>query len=90
MKANTVYVTTNLDDENLWTKEVRLQDPHWINKPPKNGQKYKVRLRYRGPLIDCLNHDNILTLSDDQRGLAAGQSAVIYNGDRVLGGGIMV
>lgn len=89
MKKNIVYVTTKLDDKELWSKELKLEDIHWINKPPKKGQKLKSRLRYRGPLIDCQNHDNILTLSAEQRGLASGQSAVLYDDDLVLGGGIL-
>lgn len=89
MNANTVYVTTNLDDANLWAKEVTLQDLHWINEPPKSSKGYKVRLRYRGPLIDCTIDKNQLTLSEAQRGLAAGQSAVVYDDDNVLGGGII-
>lgn len=89
IKTNTVYVTTKLDDRALWSKQVKLQDLHWIGEKPKKDKKYHVRLRYRGPLIDCQNHVNMLTLSDEQRGLAAGQSAVIYDGDKVLGGGII-
>lgn len=89
MKGNTLHVTTKLDDKELWSKDLKLEDIHWINKPPKKGQKLKARLRYRGPLIDCQNHDNMLTLDQEQRGLASGQSAVLYDGDLVLGGGIL-
>lgn len=89
IKKNMIYVTTDLEDKNLWSKEVKLEDPHWINQPPKRGQTYQVRLRYRGPLIDCQYYVNMLTLSEPQRGLAAGQSAVIYEGDRIVGGGII-
>lgn len=89
VKSNTVYVTTNLDDTNLWHKQIKLEDVHWINQAPKKDKKYQVRLRYRGPLIDATYHDNILTLSAEQRGIAAGQSAVLYDGDHVLGGGII-
>lgn len=88
MKANTVYVTTNLDDENLWHKEVNLEDTHWINKEPPPGKPYQARLRYRGPLVACTLKGKKLILAEPQRGLAAGQSAVIYDGARVLGGGI--
>lgn len=89
VKTNTIYVTTNLDDRSLWTKELNLEDVHWINSAPKKGQKLQARLRYRGPLIDCQYHDNMLTLAQEQRGLAAGQSAVLYNGELVVGGGIL-
>ena len=39
MKKNEVYVTTNLDDGSLWTKEIKLTDLHWINKVPKDSSK---------------------------------------------------
>jgi tRNA-specific 2-thiouridylase len=89
MKANAVYVTTNLDDADLWIKEVRLQDPHWINERPDTSKEYQARLRYRGPLVPCHLKDNKLILEEEQRGIAAGQSAVLYDNDRVLGGGII-
>jgi tRNA-specific 2-thiouridylase len=89
MKTNTIYVTTDLNDENLWNTTVPLQDLHWIDDAPLPTQTYKARLRYRGPLVDCTIKDNILSLDAPQRGLAAGQSAVIYRGDQVLGGGIV-
>jgi len=89
MKTNIVYVTTDLDDKNLWSKEIRLEDRHWINQKPGQHKKYQARLRYRGPLVHCKIEDNKLVLAEPQRGLAGGQSAVLYNGDRVLGGGII-
>lgn len=89
MKTNSVYVTTDLDDKNLWFKELELEDLHWINKKPDESKKYQARLRYRGPLVPCKLRGKKLTLEDEQRGIAAGQSAVIYDADRVLGGGII-
>ncbi len=89
MASNTVYVTTNLDDANLWTKEVTLEDLHWINSEPEAGKTYQVRLRYRGPLIECTLENNTLILKEEQRGIAAGQSAVLYDADHILGGGII-
>jgi len=90
IKANTVYVTTNLDDSKLWTKEVELQDLHWINKPPTAGKQYHARLRYRGALVPARLKGQKLILEEPQRGLAAGQSAVLYDAEHVLGGGIVV
>ncbi len=93
MKTNTVYVTTNLDDAQLWTKSIHIQEPHWINNSPTDGKTYQARLRYRGPLVECTLKRTpnriLLSLQDPQRGLAAGQSAVIYDADRVLGGAII-
>lgn len=89
MKTNTVYVTSDLSDENLWTKTIILENLHWINSEPDPTKEYQVRLRYRGPLVKCKIEKNKLVLLDEQRGLASGQSAVLYEEQRVVGGGII-
>lgn len=88
MKENEVYVTTDLDDKKLWTKTLELTDVHWINGEPKN-KKLQVRTRYRAPLIDCEIDGNKVKLKDEIRAITAGQSAVFYDGDLCLGGGII-
>lgn len=90
MKSNTVYVTTDLSDKDLWSKQVDLTDLHWINDAPKPDKKYQVRLRYRGPLVGCSIKAGKLLLDEEQRAVAAGQSAVLYDDSLVLGGGIIV
>lgn len=90
MKNNTIYVTSDLNNENLWQKEVRLTDLHWINSAPKSDKTYQARLRYRGPLIGSTINDKTITLTEEQRGISAGQSTVIYDGELVVGGGIVV
>lgn len=89
IKANTVYVTTDLEDSELWHKDVTLEDSHWINNKPADTKSYQARLRYRGPLVSSKFTGKKLSLKDEQRGLAAGQSAVVYDGDLVMGGGII-
>lgn len=89
MKTNTVYVTTDLSDKELWSKEIKLTDTHWINEPPEASKRYQVRLRYRGPLVACTIEDDKLILDEEQRAISAGQSAVVYDGERALGGGII-
>lgn len=89
MKKNTVYVTTDLSDKNLWSKTISLTDLHWINDNPNLDKVYKARLRYRGPLVNCRIKGVELTLDVEQRAISSGQSAVIYDGDLVLGGGII-
>lgn len=89
MIANTVYVTNDLNDSALWSKDLPVQEAHWINQPPEAGRQYKARLRYRGPLVTCVIEGNFIKLVDEQRGLAAGQSAVIYDNDFVLGGAVL-
>lgn len=91
MAKNEVYVTTNLDDENLWRDELALTDMHWINGRPDVSKRYQVRTRYRAPLVDCtFSGDGRLMLSEQVRAITPGQSAVLYNDKQVLGGGIVV
>ncbi len=91
MSTNTVYVTTDLSDKELWSNKVLLEDLHRIDGSDFKSQtsNLKVRLRYRGPLVDCELRDNIIMLKDEQRALAAGQSAVFYNDTECLGGGVI-
>lgn len=93
MAKNEVYVTTDLDDKKLWSKEFNLASLHWIGEAPKAGNKYQVRTRYRAPLIEAkvkLKNDQArVLLKDEVRAVTPGQSAVIYDADRVLGGGII-
>lgn len=93
MDKNIIYVTTNLNDASLWFGSVSITDLHWLNDSPKSNKSYKAQLRYRGPLVNCKIQIEggiaMLALKDQQRGLAAGQSAVIYDKDRIVGGGII-
>lgn len=93
MDRNEVYVTTDLQDVRLWRRELKLTQMHWIGAMPQ-GSKLQVRTRYRTPLVDCTmsleGDQTTLTLSDDIRAITAGQSAVLYDGERCLGGGIVI
>lgn len=94
MQKNEVYVTTDLADKNLWSSSIQLSSTHWINNAPADGAKVHVRTRHRAPLIaatlNMLSNDRAeLALADEVRAPTPGQSAVIYQHDLVLGGGII-
>lgn len=98
MAKNEVYVTNHIDDEQLWRHELHLTLSHWINDAPTPGKTYGVRTRYRAELVDAtiLEQDSsslqkvAIALSAPVRAITPGQSAVLYDGDRVVGGGIVV
>lgn len=93
MNENEVYVTTDLNDSNLWLDTVVLQEIHWINGVPDDGATIKVRFRHRAKLITAtlaLEGDHAqLALENSERAITSGQSAVLYDGDRCIGGGIV-
>lgn len=88
MDKNEVYVTSDLNDETLWKKEIKLTDIHWINNK-LSGSRVQIRVRHRAPLIAATLQGQALQLSEPQRAVTAGQSVVIYNGEVCVGGGIV-
>ena len=89
MASNIVYVSRNLEDESMWRKEVQLSDTHWIDEAPTDDEAVQVRLRHRGKLLPAVLRGDHLVLDEAERAIAAGQSAVIYRDEAVLGGGIV-
>jgi tRNA-specific 2-thiouridylase len=93
VKKNIVYVSTQLDDDNFWREEVDLSSTHWINEAPAPNKTYRARLRYRGELLPATVKTKGKTaevmLKRPERAVAAGQSVVVYDGEQVLGGGIV-
>jgi tRNA-specific 2-thiouridylase len=89
MPQNIVYVSRNLGDESMWQKDLPLTSIHWIDTAPRPDDSLQVRLRHRGKLLPMTIYGEGLQLTEPERAVAAGQSAVIYRGEQVLGGGIV-
>ena len=95
MARDEVYVTTRLNDASLWRAQLQLTDTHWITEPPHIGDTLQARLRHRGRLIAAevtavADDELTLQLEDAERAITPGQSTVLYEGDRVVGGGIVL
>jgi tRNA-specific 2-thiouridylase len=99
MAKNEVYVTTDLQDERLWSDEIIFSDAHWKNGDKSLNTKVKsgllVRTRHRGELIKVAKLEQVNSrqwraeLEKDVRALTPGQSVVFYSGDECLRGGIV-
>jgi tRNA-specific 2-thiouridylase len=96
MKTNEIYVTTDLQDEKLWSNEIKLTSAHWINDQPTDNQKLLVRTRHRAKHIPVKTLNKLsdshwtAELDEEVRALTPGQSAVIYADQECLGGGIVI
>jgi len=72
---------------------VTLHDANWIGEKPKENINYKARVRYRGELLPCtvkvLNEARAEVTFNENHIAPIGQSLVLYDGERCLGGGII-
>ena len=132
LEKNIVYVSKNLNDSHIWTKELKLKDvlmrtkpafssagldfsstsyagtraePSLRDEPVRSGRnigveksnqnfmlqkkQILVRLRHRAPLIPAKFDGETLYFEQEIKRPAAGQSAVLYDGEICLGGGII-
>ncbi len=90
MDENIVYVSRNLNAEEMWLSTIELNNIHWIDRTPENGAQVQARIRHRAPLVPAVLEGSRLVLDEAQRAVTSGQSVVIYDGDVVLGGGVVI
>ena len=86
---NIVYVSKNINSELLWSKELALREILLRQAVPDDG-RIQVRLRHRAPLIDATFDGEKLRFKEAIKRPASGQSAVFYDGEVCLGGGVVV
>ena len=99
METNTVYVGEGHNHKGLSRFCLRI-DPseiHWIREDLDMAvgqmRRYRVRIRYRQPLQGAtllMRETGLYILFDaPQRGISAGQFAVWYSGEEMLGSGVI-
>lgn len=83
------------DDEDLFEKELLVRDFNWITGNAPEGEfRCQAKIRYRHKeqpaIVTILPEGKAKIVFDEpQRAITPGQSAVLYDGDTVLGGGII-
>ena len=95
MARNEVYVSRNLRHPGLWSKSLELGEAHWLVEPKPN-YSYQIRVRHGGDLLagtvaglNAGSQAATIELVEEVRAAAAGQSVVIYDGETVVGGGVL-
>jgi tRNA-specific 2-thiouridylase len=99
VKKNILYVGEGQSHPGLYRKGlfVRKDEIHWIRPDLAMGEgesrEYMVRIRYRQPLqkAKLFRRNNVIYIifSKLQRGITPGQFAAWYNGDEVIGSGVI-
>ena len=94
IKNNIVYVCQGVDNELLFSSGLECEKISWINDNfQKDEFKCLVQIRHQHIPVNCKisHHKNkhIIKFSEDIRGVAPGQSAVFYDDNMCLGGGII-
>ena len=99
VKENVIYVGEGDAHPGLYRKVLRIlpEEIHWVDPSDEmrdgESRKYMVRIRYRQPLqeaelIRC--EDGLyLKFTEAQRGIAAGQFAAWYDGEVLVGSGVI-
>jgi tRNA-specific 2-thiouridylase len=83
---NTLIVSTERFPTSTKTTRVSLKEVNWIGE--RSGSDVEARYRYRQKRIPVLYKDDAIVLTEPHY-VPLGQSLVIYEGRRCLGGGIV-
>jgi tRNA-specific 2-thiouridylase len=89
LEKKTITVSRKMSGDRTSTpKAVKITEVNWLEKP-EPGKKYSARIRYQQPLQSChVEHSEVL-FDEAQESVSSGQSIVVYDGEIVVGGGII-
>ena len=99
VKENVIYVGEGDSHPGLYRRALSIKpnEVHWVE-PSEQMQvgerrRYQVRIRYRQPLqgaeLICREEGLYILFDEPQRGIAAGQFAAWYDGEVLVGSGVI-
>ena len=94
MQTNTLWVVQGHEHPWLQSLDLQAQDVSWVAGAPPGAGTLSAKTRYRQNDAECLLQDAIqdrfsLHFTQSQWAVTPGQSAVLYDGDVCLGGGVI-
>ena len=95
MASNTLHVVEGHDHPWLLSSSLQAGQVSWVDEQPPAPGAYAAKTRYRQADASCLlgaaSYPAFeLSFTEQQWAVTPGQSAVVYDGDICLGGGIIV
>ncbi len=86
---NTVVLSSN---DELFSNELLAKDFNWVIRSPKFPLEAKAKIRYnqketKATVYMKSDKEAKIIFDEPQRAIAKGQAVVVYDGERVLGGG---
>lgn len=90
VSKNIVYVSKEYFSDDKKRDTVSLSDFNWFSGvAPSDSVGLTVKLRHGPDEYECELSDNVVRISGDDQGIAAGQFAVFYKGDVCLGSAVI-
>lgn len=93
VKNNILYVAKGKDNPVLYSKEVIVENFHYINNEYDLSKKLTAKFRYRqkdiGVEVEQQGDKLVLYLDEKTKAITPGQVAVLYDGDICIGGGFI-
>ena len=91
LDKNILYVAYGEDNDYLKSTSCIIDTVNWISdiKPSKCTAKFRYRQKDNDVELEYLNNGEILVKYDNVKSVTPGQACVLYNGEEVLGGGII-
>ena len=93
MQNNQLIAVQGAQHPLLMSKHLWVRDMNWIGEAPTDTFRCSIKVRYRSPDVPCslAPHEGGWRVTFDQPEWAVtpGQSAVLYAGERCLGGGVI-
>lgn len=96
LKRNVLVIGQGKNHPMLYKKKLIASQLTWVSGDmPDPARSYHAKIRYRQTeqpcRLDILSTENISVQFDEpQRSITPGQSVVIYDNDRCLGGGVII
>lgn len=99
VEKNIIYVGQGQDHPGLYRKGLRItpEEMHWIRPDLKmetgESRRYDIRIRYRQPLqkgtLYYTDNGGYIIFDNPQRGVTPGQFASWYDGEELIGSGVI-